>query len=135
MKKITYSLVATGLLVAGFGGGWVAASARSTQPTVVENTPQTGVEAAKLVDNSSGEGLTPEELYTQLSGLSGSRFDAQYLAYVILMRNNLTGMDRLAKEKADNPDIKAKAGELWQSDTATMNELYNLQRSTGYAHH
>lgn len=138
MKKITYSLVAIGLLSIGFGGGWMASKTfvnqnKSDKPAVAIPQPTAGVE--RFVDKSNGQGMAPDEMYTELQTQSSDQFDSKYISYIILMQNNLTGMNRLAKEKAANADIKAKATEMWQSSTQTVTDLYALQRKAGYAHH
>lgn len=89
----------------------------------------------RFVDISSGEGMAPSEMYAELQKRSGKDFDSQYIAYVIVMQNNLTGMNRLAKEKANNAELKGKADEMWQYDSNTTTELYALQKRLGYAHH
>lgn len=135
MKKILYGFVALALLAASFGGGWATSQAttKRQEPSIV--VPKAAPVTERFVDKSSGEGMSPSEMYAELGTLKGARFDSQYLAYVILMQNNVTGMNRLAKEKSENQNIKSKATQLWQADLQTTTELYNLQRSTGYAHH
>lgn len=89
----------------------------------------------RFVDISSGEGMAPSEMYAELQKRSGKDFDSQYIAYVIVMQNNLTGINRLAKEKAQDARLRDKAEVLWQYDSQLTPELYALQKNLGYAHH
>lgn len=134
MKKVIYSLVAVGLLATSFGGGWMVSTAFADQKGSTEPTLEPPV-VEKIVDKSNGQGMASDEMYTELQTQSGDQFDSKYISYVILMQNNLTGMNRLAKEKAANADIKSKATEMWQSSTQTVTDLYALQKKAGYAHH
>lgn len=51
------------------------------------------------------------------------------------MQNNLTGINRLAKEKSQDARLRDKAEVLWQYDSQLVPELYALQKNLGYAHH
>lgn len=134
MKKVIYSMVAVGLLATSFGGGWIASTAFADQKGSIEPTLQPA-SVEKFVDKSNGQGMASDEMYTELQTQNGEQFDSKYISYVILLQNNLTGMNRLAKEKAANTDIKDKAADMWQSSTQTVTDLYALQRKAGYAHH
>jgi hypothetical protein len=135
VKKVIYSLVAIGILATSFGGGWVASTAFAEQKVPAEPILQPAVNVEKFVDKSNGQGMASDEMYTELQTQSGEQFDSKYIAYVILLQNNFAGMNRLAKEKAVNTDIKDKATDMWQSSTQTVTDLYALQRKAGYAHH
>jgi hypothetical protein len=135
VKKVIYSLVAIGILATSFGGGWVASTAFAEQRDSTQPTPQPAADVEKFVDKSNGQGMASDEMYAELQTRSGDQFDSKYISYVILLQNNLTGMNRLAKEKAANADIKFKATEMWQSSTQTVTDLYALQKKAGYAHH
>lgn len=127
-------MVAVGLLATSFGGGWIASTAFADQKGSIEPTLQPA-SVEKFVDKSNGQGMASDEMYTELQTQNGEQFDSKYISYVILLQNNLTGMNRLAKEKAANTDIKDKAADMWQSSTQTVTDLYALQRKAGYAHH
>lgn len=135
MKKVMYGLVTISLLTTSFSAGWIASTTLAKQRDATQTKLQVASKPERFVDKSSGEGMAPSELYAELEKRSGDDFDSQYTAYVILMQNNLTGMSRLAKEKAGNAELKAKAEELWQYDSKATTDLYALQKSLGYAHH
>lgn len=135
MKKVIFSLVAVGLLAASFGGGWMASAAFANRNAPSEPASQSTAPVERFVDKSNGQGMASDEMYTELQTQSGNQFDSKYISYVILFQNNLTGMNRLAKEKAANADIKAKAAEMWQTSTQTVTDLYALQKKAGYALH
>ena len=116
-------------------GAWITSAALSEKKNTFAEKPQVFKESERFVDKSNGQGMAPDEMYTELQTQGGDQFDSKYISYVILLQNNLTGMNRLAKEKAANGDIKTKATEMWQSSTQTVTDLYALQRKAGYAHH
>ncbi len=134
MKKALMILI---ILSVGFAGGWVASSItpKSGQEKPESTKPSIAKDTERFVDTSSGEGMAPSEMYTELQKRSGKDFDSQYTAYVIVMQNNLTGINRLAKEKAENAELRDKATEMWQYDSQLTSELYALQKRLGYAHH
>lgn len=128
------------LLGLSFGGGWAASSftrsvpvapAQQTQP-VVAKTPAPYTDPTEIY---SGNGMTPAALYDTLNTLSGVDFDKRYINYVILMQSDLTGINRLAKEKAVAPTLKERATELWGLDTQRLTDLFTLQKALGYSHH
>lgn len=142
MKKKMLAVVAVLVVAsASFIGGWILSDGTSNNKIEKEFTekPQEIVASSptpeRYVDIASGTGMDPSELYAELLESSGKEFDSQYIAYVILMQNTLTGMNRLAKENAEHPDLKAKANELWSDDAQVTTELYALQRTLGYTHH
>lgn len=135
MKK---ALVVLLLLSVGFAGGWVVSgiSQNDRDKSKDNNAPPVATKSTeRFVDTSSGEGMAPSEMYTELQKRSGKDFDSQYMAYAIVMQNNLTGMNRLAKEKAEDLGLRNKADEMWQYDSQLTPVLYALQKSLGYAHH
>ena len=128
-------MVAVGLLAASFGGGWMASAVFANRKAPSEFSSQPTAPVERFVDKSNGQGMASDEMYTELQTQSGDQFDSKYISYVILLQNHLTGMNRLAKEKAANADIKASATEMWRSSTQTVTDLYALQRKAGYTHH
>lgn len=135
MKKALLVLL---ILSVGFAGGWVVSgvSQNGRDKSKDNNAPPVATKSTeRFVDISSGEGMAPSEMYAELQKRSGKDFDSQYIAYVIVMQNNLTGINRLAKEKAQDARLRDKAEVLWQYDSQLTPELYALQKSLGYAHH
>lgn len=135
MKKALLALI---ILSVGFAGGWVGSTASQNgreKPKDTYTPPVATKSTERFVDISSGEGMAPSEMYTELQKRSGKDFDSQYIAYVIVMQNNLTGINRLAKEKAQDASLSDKADEMWQYDSQLTPELYALQKNLGYAHH
>ena len=136
--------VLTSLLVLSFGCGWAVSTftqkpAKTTTAQVQTQTQSVATSnfgaPSEPVDIYSGIGMSPDALYDTLNGLSGVDFDKRYINYVILMQADLTGINRLAKEKAVAPTLKDRATELWGLDSQRLTDLYALQKALGYTHH
>ena len=129
------------LVAASFAGGWLTASSsqKQAQSPASQATPQTQPVSTNTltepVDIYSGNGMSPAALYDTLNNLSGIDFDKRYINYVILMQADLTGMNRLAKEKSVAPALKERATQLWELDSQQLTDLYALQKVLGYSHH
>ena len=126
-----------------FVGGWASSSLVASQ-SIKNPIPQVTPPAESItstdpttepVDIYSGNGMSPALLYNTLDKLSGVDFDKRYINYVILMQADLTGISRLAKEKAVAPALKDRATELWKLDSQRLTDLYTLQKVLGYSHH
>lgn len=125
-----------------FAGGWfvsqnISARTVTQQPQSQPDTSGANISETPSVDIDiySGTGMTSSELYTTLNELSGVDFDKRYINYVILLQSDLTGINRLAKEKAVAPDLKQRATELWGVDDQRLRDLFTLQKQLGYSHH
>ena len=130
-------------LILSFSGGWYASSIYQKIKTPVSQasspaksvTFTNGTVTTEPVDIYSGTGMSPNKLYDTLNSLTGVDFDKRYINYVILMQSDLTGINRLAKEKAVAPALVDRATELWGLDEERLSALYSLQRTLGYTHH
>lgn len=130
-------------VLVAFAGGWVGSSfvaSKSIKTSPPQATPQAepianAPNASEPVDIYSGNGMTPAALYDTLNSLSGVDFDKRYINYVLLMQADLSGINRLAKEKAVAPALKERATELWELDSRRLTDLYTLQKTLGYSHH
>jgi|GEM_PF-5841582 len=132
-------------VVIAFAGGWAGSSFVASK-SIKTPTPQAKSQAQSAatsitdtttepIDIYSGNGMSPAALYNGLDNLSGIDFDKRYINYVILMQADLTGMNRLAKEKSVAPALKERATQLWELDSQQLTDLYALQKVLGYSHH
>lgn len=134
-------LVVILLVGAAFGGGWYTSKAVQKPQTVTAQTQvppattKSTTDSTEPVDIYSGTGMSPNKLYDTLNSLTGVDFDKRYINYVILMQSDLTGINRLAKEKGVAPALQAKAAELWTLDDQRLSDLFALQKQLGYSHH
>jgi len=87
-------------------------------------------------DVSSGDGLTPMQMYDELQKVTDpEEFNRKYITYTILLRNNESGMSRLAEEKSSRQELKAAAAQSMVTDRAFINNMLSWQRLWGYSHH
>ena len=74
-------------------------------------------------------------MYSSLQGATGSDFDHRLLVYEIAIKQNETGMLRIAKEKSQQDQMKKYTYiQMEQNETITK-MLYEWQRDWGFSHH
>lgn len=123
---------------AGFFGGISTTRETATTPPAVQRpvpTQTTPVTGSEEVSKPAGEGMTPVEMSTYLEELPADvTFDMTYMNYLIKLRSTESGITRLARDKATNPELKAFARELYDADQQYITELYTKQRNWGFTH-
>lgn len=101
---------------------------KQIQPKQTENTP------SNTAKPPTGESLS-DMYYTLEQTESSSEFDRLYLNYLIQIRNNETGMSRLAKQKSTKPELADIANESMSANGQLVPQLYSWQKIWGYTHH
>ncbi|MEK9196616.1 MAG: hypothetical protein AAB914_04570 [Patescibacteria group bacterium] len=122
-----------GVLASGFAGYYVGDSKANkiAKDPQIANSIDTKQEK-NLYDGSS---LTLSEMYSSLQGATGSDFDHRLLVYEIAIKQNETGMLRIAKEKSQQDQMKKYTYiQMEQNETITK-MLYEWQRDWGFSHH
>lgn len=137
-RTLVIAIIALGV---GVGAGFYGA--RSIFPASTESVknknspPPVQVSVAPLTaDKPSGEGMTPDEMFTYLSEMPpGIEFDATYMNYLIKFRSTGSAMSRIARDKATNAELKAYSAQLYDAEQQYVAELYSRQRAWGFTHH
>ena len=137
MRKLKIIICVVVLFLAGAATGYLL----RTQPkqeekvTTIEKKSEPEVIAPKK-DLKLGQGMTSEELYNQLQSMpAGDDFDQTYLTYLAMLRNNETGMSRIAADKALRPELKKIANEQIDASSDVVAELYSWQKVWGFTDH
>ena len=123
-----------GLLASGLAGYYVGNSSKANR---IVKDPQTIKNADTKQEKNlyDGSSLTLSEMYSSLQGASGSDFDHRLLVYEIAIKQNETGMLRIAKEKSQQDSMKKYIDiQMGQNDTVAK-MLYEWQRNWGFSHH
>lgn len=129
--------IAVGILIAllatGLGGYYIGNS--KANKAVQSPQSNNNINAAQGKNLYNGSDLTLTEMYDSLQGASGSDFDQRLLAYEIAIKQNESGMLRLAKEKSQQDAMKKYADiQMGQNDTV-VTMLYGWQGDWGFNHH
>lgn len=92
--------------------------------------------AAPQGDLDSGDGLTPAEMFEELQKVTDSEeFNRKYITYMTLLRNNESGMSRLAQEKSNRQELKTAAAQSIEADDLFIKNMLLWQRLWGYTDH
>lgn len=136
MKRTLVIVVIT--LSIGVGAGFYGARVTApTQEPVTNDPPPVQIPVAAFVaDKPSGEGMTPDEMFTYLSEMPpGVEFDMTYMNYLIKLRSTGSAISRIARDKATNVELKAYSAALYDNEQQYVAELYSRQRGWGFTHH
>lgn len=87
-------------------------------------------------DLDSGDGLTSIQMFEELQKVTDpEEFNRKYITYMTLLRNNESGMSRLAEEKSNRQELKTAAAQSMEADKAFINNMVLWQRLWGYTDH
>ena len=129
--KVIGPTLVLGLLMGGLGGYKIA---KSTTKEEISNSKI--VQPVKVEKNLyDGSNLTLNEMYNSLEDAKGSDFDHRLLMYEIALKQNESGMLRIAKEKSTQESMKKYSDiQMSQNDTV-VKMLYSWQSQWGFSHH
>lgn len=133
MKKYNYNktylitVILIGFLASGFAGYYFGSSKKNR---IASDNLTPGEK--NLYDGSS---LTLPEMLNSLQEASGSDFDHKLLVYEIAIKQNETGMLRIAKEKSEKDLAKKYADTQIEQNETVTDLLYKWQQSWGLSHH
>lgn len=139
MKKYNYNktylitMILIGFLASGFAGYYFGISKKdriASDSKIASDNLTPGEK--NLYDGSS---LTLPEMLNSLQGASGSDFDHKLLVYEIAIKQNETGMLRIAKEKSEKDLAKKYADTQIEQNETVTDLLYKWQQSWGLSHH
>ena len=137
MKRLRITICVAILFLAGAATGYLLRTPPKQNETITTIEKKTEPEVTPLNKNvMTGQGMTSAELYDQLQSMpSGDDFDQTYLTYMAMLRNNETGMSRIAAEKAIRPELKKIANEQIDASSDVVTELYSWQKIWGFTDH
>lgn len=87
-------------------------------------------------DIDSGDGLTSIQMFEELQKVTDpEEFNRKYITYMTLLRNNESGMSRLAEEKSNRQELKTAAAQSMEADKSFISNMILWQRLWGYTDH
>lgn len=121
------------LLASGFAGYYVG----NSRANMTVKDPQTADNSNTKQEKNlyDGSSLVLPEMYNSLQKAVGSDFDHRLLVYEIAIKQNETGMLRIAKEKSQQDSIKKYADIQIEQNEKSVSMLYEWQQNWGFSHH
>lgn len=137
MKKLKIIIGIFFLFLVGAATGYMLRTHPIQEEASTVTEKKSEPEVATLKKNvMTGQGMTSAELYDQLQSMSaGDDFDQTYLTYLAMLRNNETGMSRIAADRAIRPELKKIANEQIDASSDVVAELYSWQKIWGFTDH
>lgn len=138
-KKTLIFGIAVGVLLTGGSLYVYNALTSKPAPNQAPSTQQSAPVFTQPVptgDFDSGDGLTSIQMFEELQKVTDpEEFNRKYITYMTLLRNNESGMSRLAQEKSNRQELKTAAAQSMEADDAFIKNMLLWQRLWGYTDH
>ncbi len=131
IKTIALTLI-IGMLLGGSVGYWGAKNSQTKSSDSSSSVSPLSQPKKNLYDGSS---LTLAEMHESLLKATGSDFDHKLLIYEVALKQNESGMLRMAKEKSTHDSMKNHAKDQIEKNDAMVSTFYDWQKQWGYNHH
>ena len=144
MKKLSITIfVVTSFIIGGVAGGYVIYTTQlDKNDSAIPQTNKADKDSVAVKpeqspdDKISGYGLTPTEMYDELSTMeAGDKYDWRYLNYLQTLRMNEAAMSKMAADKITIPELKAIAVEQAQLSAELNDELARWRGVWGFTDH